>query len=293
MGKDSMCDQQKGSAENWPELSLWHDEWTLEISLVYATFLCTMLPEKCMPHSPTWSIMEFVGSAPWWILRKIYRNQSMQLGHFWSGNGDNEPVRLYRSATNYLDHLLHLRPDNYLRLDDRKPEIDKRDTREKVNNETGNLLLKYCKINERAVRMNAHLGVLSSRRYDNDFNTIYDYNSNIRFAHFDFDGLEVEWTKFVFDVLQVMPRLIVVSIPGHWPAYECIKLLAGTAPIICLNFEQERMIPVVFIFSQLPPQCIVVIRYMYEIHQPDKPYFKLLSDEPLRKYLYYNVFSDT
>jgi hypothetical protein len=71
-----------------------------------------------MPATPTWSIMEFVASAPWWILIKIYRGQAIQLGHFWSGNGDNEPVRLYRAATNYLDSILHSRPDFVQAKDD-------------------------------------------------------------------------------------------------------------------------------------------------------------------------------
>jgi hypothetical protein len=278
------------------ELDAWHDEWSLETCLSYIGMLCTALPEKCMPKSPIWAIMEFVGSTPWWILCKIFQSNPSAIGHFWSNDCsvvtkegvEKEPARLYRVTTNYLATILRSRPD-FCHL----PPYD--DPSSSVRHEDIHFMLKYCKIHERAVQVS----------FNHSRQGINDYNDNIRFLHFDFCQ-EKQDNKFANDVLNVTPRLIVVSLPCYWnnldiPVYvNNIHIFMKTAPIVFINIHREFMSKTIKtqilykfvrrLFAQQPPKSILIVRSMDQRHT-NRPFLKLLVDEPLRKYMYYNIFS--
>jgi hypothetical protein len=189
--------------------------------------------------------------------------------------------RISREATNYLDSILHS-PDFVRAKDDLLGER----VQAKAKNENVDLLLKYCKMNERAVRISG----ITKKKIAENFNTIYDYNDKIRFAHFDLvNGYDINW-DFASDALKVMPRLIVVSMPGDWNelCVQSIELFASIAPIVIINFDYDGTgdYDVRSNFFALPAHSIIVIRYLRQMHKLDKPYFRVLIDEPLRQYLF-------
>jgi hypothetical protein len=299
--------------KKWPELEAWND-WTLETCRAYVDFLCLILPEKCMPQSPTWCIMEFVGSAPWWILTKILKpsiqkdkkdkkqdkQDTTSMGNFWSGNGDLiEPARLYHAATNYLSSILHARPDLYLYCGEWREKASPDRTSMTAIDENVNFMLKYCRIRERAVKVYDHSRIPTTNR--NPYDIIHNHDSNIRFLHFGHISGTCWSTTFSHEVLQVTPRLIVVSLSCYWSDLlkdiyrQTIRDFASIAPIVFVNVEMDLKsfdlnIIIQDIFKHQLPHSILVIRDLEEGHNVNGPYLKLLVDEPLRKYLYYNMF---
>lgn len=289
-----------------PELEAWRDEWSLETCLSYIRLLCKVMSQKCMPDTPTWSIMEFVGSTPWWILCKIYQSDLSSIGHFWSGDDDDddktnckekEPDRLYRVTTNYLSTILRSRPDFYNNLlnslASRPDFLTSMFSVANPQHDDFNFMLKYCKINERAIKVELDSSAT---------NSIYGYNDNIRFLH-------LEYTRYTTldanDVLKVTPRLIVVSLPCYWRNLDIslyvknIHIFMKTAPILLINLQDRHGMTIQTLykfvkrlFYEQPPKSILIVRYLdypYDLH-PCRPYLKLLVDEPLRKYLYHNIF---
>jgi hypothetical protein len=177
----------------------WKD-WTLETTLEYIRFLSSVFPEKCLVDSPTWVIMDYVGSCPWWLMNKMFAHRPIDLPKFWNGGNFPDWHRIYHASIHYLIDVFNTKI---------------------YDHDDVNLLIRHCNKNEQAVRIHNEIEF---------FGSIHD---SIRFAHFsEYATAGVEWMQFARNVLQITPNLIVVSIQFDIRDDNCAKAIAHFTKIV-------------------------------------------------------------